>query len=122
MWVRSGHEIRQENKRVLMDLLDILAFPSPDYKTGAIKAGGGKKIQKRKTIDEDVAKKIQLKLKVRPTTTPPHGQQPPSPLSCLPPIAYRIPHTANQILHLLRPHSAPSHTPHLISPTIHDTP
>lgn len=31
MWVAAGHEIRQEVKRPLHDLLDVLAFPSPAH-------------------------------------------------------------------------------------------
>ena len=30
MWVRSGHEVKQERKRVVMDLMDVLCFPQGD--------------------------------------------------------------------------------------------
>jgi hypothetical protein len=29
MWVKAGHEVRQERKRVLQDLLEVLCFPVP---------------------------------------------------------------------------------------------
>jgi hypothetical protein len=29
IWVKAGHEVRQERKKAMMDLLDILAYPAP---------------------------------------------------------------------------------------------
>lgn len=35
-WVRAGHEVRQESKRAVMDMLDTLANPTPSYNGVAV--------------------------------------------------------------------------------------
>ena len=40
-WVRAGHALMQENKSAMMDLLDALVVPTPEYTGLALAAGDG---------------------------------------------------------------------------------
>ena len=89
MWVRAGHEIKQERKRVLMDLMDVLCFPQgegvrelePEYLEALTSAESGKFLPSQEFISRIQVKATDGNNEAEEEKQPPPSSSSPSPSS-----------------------------------------